>query len=189
MLALLEQARQGSRTAAVELFEEWKGRVLRIVRLQLTWPLRRLYDSDEFLQEVTVELWTHDIAPEVFESPERFMDYVTGLAVNKFREARERYHAQKRALRRDVVAAVRERLRKEDAERERARAAEHDQQLDQQAELARLERGLPARYRAIIRLRLRGWTQKAIAKFLNICERTVRRVWQKVVDSARTPKG
>ncbi len=184
MLALLEQARQGSRDAAAQLFEAWKRPVLMDVREQLGWPLRRLFDSDDFLQEVAVELSSHDIAPEVFESAERFMAYVTGLAVNKVSEERRRYATLKRALSRDIALAVRERVRLLKRAHASALAPDHEERVDQEDELARLERGLPPVHRAIVRLRLAGWTYAAIAKRFDINERTVRRVWQKVIDSA-----
>lgn len=190
MSSLLDQARHGSRAAAVELLETWKDHVLRAVRAHLGWPLRRLYDSDEFLQEVALELCYHDLPPEVFESAERFMSYLAGMAVNKVSEARRRYDAVKRALERDFAAAARERVHLlEEAQcfATTADAADHLELQEFEERWAQLERELPPAYRWIVRSRRLDRTHEAIAKELKINERTVRRVWRKFVESFTPP--
>src|SRR5437879_5660837 len=99
---LLEQARQGSDEALVELFTSCSDHILKMVRYHLHWPLRRECDSFDVLQEVGLALFGHPVPESALESREAFLGYLLGLARHKLAKERRRYAAKRRSLERDV---------------------------------------------------------------------------------------
>ncbi len=101
--ALADKARHGDRAAGLTLFEVYADNILYVLRKRLTWPLRRLVDSIDVMQDVRVDFCTHDLPPNVFDSPEFFLKYVIGMAQRQARKLHRAYVvAAKRNLHRDV---------------------------------------------------------------------------------------
>jgi RNA polymerase sigma factor (sigma-70 family) len=169
--ALLEQARQGNRAAAMALFDAYPHHFLFIIRKRLMQPLRRLIDSFDVLQDVRLELCKHDLPPSALESQETFFKYLTGMVLHQMRGyCRWHLAAQKRDLHRDLP------LEKSGAAEMPAPATQVCEPSAFEDQWAKFLHNLPPVYRAILLLSRQGQTQKSIAFRLGISERTVRRV-------------
>jgi hypothetical protein len=77
------KARTGCPAAVQELFDKYAHLFLIVVRHQMSGKLRRLYDSDDFLQEVRTSLFEYLFEQHNFQTPAAFVAFVKRVAKNK----------------------------------------------------------------------------------------------------------
>lgn len=169
---LFEQARQGSQEAAQLLFDRYGRRVLERVRQRLHFPLRRVVDSFDIVQEVRVELCVHSAPPGALHSAPAFLAYLCVLAHRKVSEARRHFETQGRDLGRDLPL--------EQLPADSEPAVQDCDDLAERESWDLFEAGLPPVYRRIWVLLRAGQSQAEIADELGIGERTVRRIVSKL---------
>jgi RNA polymerase sigma factor (sigma-70 family) len=174
---LMRRLGEGSEDAARELLDRYGEHILRVVRRKLNRGLRSKFDSVDFVQAVWASFFAG--APRRhFEHHQALMAFLVTLAQNK------------------VVDAVRQRMqtKKYDVNRERplegevagesgglaARQPTPSQEAVANDEWHRLLADLPDRYRRMLVLLREGHTQKDIARELNVNEKTIRRVLEKL---------
>ncbi len=90
---LIRQAQAGSQEAAGLVYERCREPLLAVIRKGLSHPLRRLYDSDDFLNDALAEVFSRKFSAEVLDSPQALAAYLRRIAENKVRDA-----ARKRLL-------------------------------------------------------------------------------------------
>jgi RNA polymerase sigma-70 factor (ECF subfamily) len=176
---LLQRARAGSNEAAWELVQRYGPYVLRSIRRTIGQEIRGKFDSGDFAQAVWASFFS---APEQFHQvnePQQFVSLLATMARNKvIDEMRRRMLTQK-------YAVGRERPLCQGLE-ETAELASKDPTPSQFA-IAR-ERWLamlqsqPERDRQVIRLKLMGRSYASIAKRMEVSERTVRRIIDRLME-------
>lgn len=178
LFPLLEEARRGSAEAVQKLFDLCRKALQRHARRRLRQPLRTLFDSEDFLQDVALKLSGRELPTDVFDSLAAFMGYLKRILANELTDAERRYlRSAKRNLRRDVHldCTPLDLITFEDSIKEGTGAGIED--------LLNRLRDLPPVYKAILTLRSQGFTQVQIAEKLSIGERTVRRILKKVAQN------
>ena len=83
---LIQRAGEGSQEAKVELFQKYARHLLHAIRhqLQVARPLRSIYDSDDFVQDVGKTLFSKDVPQDIFESPGTFIAFLTKVGKTRF---------------------------------------------------------------------------------------------------------
>jgi RNA polymerase sigma factor (sigma-70 family) len=103
LVTLVEQAQAGSSAAAELLYKRYREPLLAVIRSVLSQPLRRLYDSDSFLNEAFAEIFSRHFSDEVLRSPDTLWPYLKKIAQNKVLDAKRKYlWTAGRCLARDV---------------------------------------------------------------------------------------
>lgn len=82
---LLERARRGCPAAARALYDRYGRAVQRAVRRRLARPLRRQFDSADFIQSVWASFFTSP-RQHTFASPEALVAFLSQVAYNKVAE-------------------------------------------------------------------------------------------------------
>jgi RNA polymerase sigma factor (sigma-70 family) len=176
---LMSRLSGGSEDAARELLDRYGEHILRVVRRKLSRELRSKFDSVDFVQAVWASFFAGAPRQRRFDHPQALMAFLVTLAQNK------------------VVDAVRQRMqtKKYDVNRERpledgsvaaaqgglaARQPTPSQEAVANDEWRRLLAELPDRYHRMLVLLREGHTQKDIARELNVNEKTIRRVLEKL---------
>ena len=104
---LLLRARSGDAQALGRVVDLYGNDLLRVVRRRLPRPVRRLYDSGDFLQAVWATFLANDVDPAAFDSSERLLAYLRQIAANKVSDQiRCRFARQKTCLDREVPIAA-----------------------------------------------------------------------------------
>ena len=176
--SLVKRLREGSQKAAWELVEQYGPHILRVVRRTLSRSIRAKFDSQDFVQAVWASFFANPGKLLNLEKPEQLVALLAAMARHKIiDEHRRRLEYQKHNVTRerslDAVGSV---VASEVTSRE---------QTPSQIAIARerwnsLLQSQPAHYRRIVQLRLTGETYKAIAKELQISQRTVQRVLERL---------
>jgi RNA polymerase sigma factor (sigma-70 family) len=173
-------ARAGDQDALERLLDACREDLLRVVRRGLPRSLRRLSDSQDFVQAVWATFFLNDIDPARFESSEQLLAYLRTVASNKvIDQIRRKIGAQKRSLKREVplsrLAAETVALACDETPSRFAIAREA---------MERLLEGQPAHYRRILELRAEGASVAEAASAVGLNEGTVRRVLGKMLERA-----
>ncbi len=87
LTSLLKQVQAGSQEAAQTLYDLYASHVRQVIRLRLSDRLRRRFDSLDFCQDVWASIFTSPPEPDAFESPEKFVAFLTRMAQNKVTDA------------------------------------------------------------------------------------------------------
>jgi len=103
LVNLCRRAQAGSAEAAQILFDRCRQPLLTVIRRTLLHPLRRLYDSDDFLADTFVVIFTRHFSDDVLDSPETLWPYLKKIAENKVRDAQRKWVSGKR---RDLTREV-----------------------------------------------------------------------------------
>jgi RNA polymerase sigma-70 factor (ECF subfamily) len=175
---LMRRLRDGSEDAARELLDRYGEHILRVVRRKLSRELRSKFDSVDFVQAVWASFFA-GVPRRRFDRPEALMAFLVALAQNKVIDAvRQRMQTQKYNVNRErplldgSVAAEGAGLA--------ARQPTPSQEAVANDEWRRLLAELPDRYHRMLVLLREGHTQKDIARELNVNEKTIRRVLEKL---------
>jgi len=99
--ALIEQVQQGDDEALQELCRRYQRRVLAAVRLRLGAALRTKMESWDLVQEVLIDALRH-VRTFEFRTEGAFLHYLNRVASNKIRDEADRWHAQRRDMRREI---------------------------------------------------------------------------------------
>jgi RNA polymerase sigma factor (sigma-70 family) len=176
---LVQRLRDGSEDAARELVERYGMAIRRAVRRALDEKLRPKFDSLDFVQVVWNSFFRVPGKMERISSPQELMKYLLAMARHKVNYENRRFlHRQNHNVNREVSL---ERLQAHS----RLNPASHDPGPEDVAvaheQWERLLEGQPARCRQIIHLRLQGYSFTRIGEQLQMSERTVRRVLNKLL--------
>lgn len=93
---LLRLAQAGSAEAAQALFDRCQQPLLAVIRQVIKPQLRQLYDSDDFLCDTFIQIFTTYFAEDVIRSPETLWVYLKRIAENKVRDANRKYLTTRR---------------------------------------------------------------------------------------------
>jgi DNA-directed RNA polymerase specialized sigma24 family protein len=103
LATLLRRAQDGSDDAAQVVFDRCRRPLLAVIRRLIQRPLRRLYDSDDFLLSTFKEIFTKHFSDEVLRGPDTLWPYLKRIAENKVHDAARRHLiSRSRALDADV---------------------------------------------------------------------------------------
>jgi RNA polymerase sigma-70 factor (ECF subfamily) len=175
---LMRRLRAGSEDAARELLDRYGEHILRVVRRKLSRELRSKFDSVDFVQAVWASFFADLPRQRDFDRPQALMAFLVTLAQNKVIDAvRQRMLSQKYNVNRerplDDVEAI-------ESAGLAAREPTPSQAAVAQDEWRHLLADLPAHYQRMLMLLREGHTQKDIARELNVNEKTIRRVLDKL---------
>lgn len=171
--ALLGRIRDGDESAARELLARYEPQVRLVVRRQLPRLLRSRFDSIDFLQSVWATFFRRLRAgPERFEDPRFLVGFLARVAKNKIIDEYRRAASRKQDVRLEERLSSagllsRELMADQDSASELAEANEAYDRLNDL---------LPEDRRELLRLKLTGLSNRAIADRLGLSERTIRRV-------------
>ena len=186
---LVERARKGSVAAQREVIEKYGSHVLRVVRRNLNQRLRPRFDSVDFVQDVWVSFFRTVGSEHILESPNDLATFLITIARNKVVDAnRQQLDTERCDLRREESLDQ----RKTKSDRPGAMDMPARQPTPSQVAMAQeawhnLVDGLPEHYRNILALRQEGYQHEEIASRLNLNERTVRRVIERLNPYERDP--
>ncbi|MGC1275853.1 MAG: sigma-70 family RNA polymerase sigma factor [Planctomycetaceae bacterium] len=175
---LLLRARAGDGEALNRVLDLYGNDLLRVVRRRLPRPVRKLYDSEDFVQAVWATFLCHDIDPAAFDSSERLLAYLRRIAANKVSDQiRQRFATQKTCVDREVsLDGV------GDSRIAASSGATASQVAIAHERLERLLRDQPAHYRRLIELKVAGAGTAEIAKELGLNPGTVRRILARIAE-------
>jgi RNA polymerase sigma factor (sigma-70 family) len=88
---LLQRAQAGDQDAAIEFYNTCRNPLRRAIRGVLTRHMRKLFDSEDFLQEAFADIFEKKFAEDVLASPHRLFAYLEKIAQNNVREATRKY--------------------------------------------------------------------------------------------------
>jgi RNA polymerase sigma factor (sigma-70 family) len=174
---LMERLRMGCREAAQELFDDYSGHILRVVRRKLNQRLRTDFDSVDFTQAVWASFFA--VPPErfTFDNPDALAGFLAQVASNKVAEAyRRRILTAKRELDREVP------LRNEAVQKPVNAAS---QPTPSQVAIAnerweQILEGQPAHYRQILELLRQGHSYREVADRLGLHPKLIQRLIRKL---------
>jgi RNA polymerase sigma-70 factor (ECF subfamily) len=173
---LMRRLQAGDEAAARELLDRFGHHILRVVRRRLAKPLRSKFDSVDFVQAVWASFFAVLPRQVRFESPEELTAFLMKVAQLKVANEARRRSQKKYDIKREHALA-------DTADRDGALAAKQptpSQIAVAREEWDRLVEGQPNHYQQILVLRFQGHTLEEIARKLNVNERTVRRVLDKL---------
>jgi RNA polymerase sigma factor (sigma-70 family) len=180
--SLLRQVKAGSSDAAWELIDRYGPHVLRVVRRLLSRRLRPQFDSVDFVQAVWASFF-HDPAQILsFESPDGVIGYLARMARNKvLEENQRRLGTEKHDIRRVISL--------DDSCVDEGDLVDHRPRPSQVAVARerwnRLVEEQPQRYREVIRMRFMGLSFMEIARRLDLDERSVRKIVERLLQLQR----
>ena len=175
---LMTQMNSGSADAAWELVELYGPHIRAVVRRMLDDRMRTVFDSEDFAQAVWASVIRMQHRLKDIDEPRRFVGFLATLARNKVVDEARRKRTQKHDIRR-------ERSLDDSHIRHRPELAA-PQATPSQWAIAR-ERWMqlidtqPEKHRRILELRVSGATYGEIAQQLDIHERTVRRIVERLL--------
>ena len=176
---LLQRVRAGSDEAAWELVQSYGPHVLRTIRRTLGQEIRGKFDSEDFAQAVWASFFS---APELFHEisePRQFVGLLAAMARNKVvDEMRRRLLTQKYAVHRERSLGAGE----DEAEELPSKAPTPSQFAIARERWLSMLRAQPERERQVIRLKLMGRSFASIAKRMEMNERTVRRIIDRLME-------
>ncbi len=174
---LMGRVRQGDEAAAWDLVELYGPHVIRVIRRHLAHEIRSKFDSDDFAQAVWASFFA---APDRYgdmEHPNQLVGLLVTMARNKvIDEVRRRMKTQKYAVQRERRYAG----RSSQEDLLRARDGTPSQMAVARERWLAMLNSQPEVHRRVVRLKLMGRTHRSIAQTLQISERTVQRVIERL---------
>lgn len=171
--SLLRQMQDGSREAAWTIVQTFGPQIRAVVRRQMSQHLRKLYDSEDFVQLVWASFFLMQPRLSSMDRPEELIALLSTMAKNKvIDEARKRTKTIKHGRHKEVPLDSRE--------CDEALALANTSPTPSAHLIARetwnqLFANVPDHYRVIIERRVEGATLTEIATQLGMNERTIRR--------------
>lgn len=179
---LLERVAQGSEEAAWQIVEQYSPNILRAVRQTMPDVIRPKLDSIDIVQSVWASLLLRSDGISDLDTPERFVAYLISMAKRKVLAT---YRHYTRVASRSVYRE--QQLTDADSSLDGIQpglAVSRDGTASAVASVreawARTMKGCSPQETDIVKLRLSGLSDSQIAGQLNISERTVRRVLEKL---------
>jgi RNA polymerase sigma factor (sigma-70 family) len=181
---LMQRVSEGSEDAVKELLARYGPSILRVVRRRLSRKMRSKFDSEDFTQSV----WGSFFAARGhldFQTPEAFVAYLVKMTRNKMVDAFRRRHALKKhninrehSLEGSAAMEVRKIPGTQPSPSQMLVARERAEQVAQK---------LPAHAQLILEFLRQGSTHEEIAAALNINEKTIRRLVDKITPKPLSP--
>jgi RNA polymerase sigma factor (sigma-70 family) len=182
---LLARARNGDEAAWSELFHTCYPKVLRAIRRRLNRPMRNLYDSSDFANDVMKSL-AANIGRLEFASLPALVAFLAKTAEDKVIDEYRRRHTLKRDCTREVrISGVYPDGTSIDVASGDATASQQCIAREMQEQLFGISN---EQLRTIVELRDQGEDNDAIARHLGCSVRTVQRALKKLEDSIRGGK-
>jgi RNA polymerase sigma-70 factor (ECF subfamily) len=177
---LMTRWREGDQRAAEALVERYTERLLALARSRMSTPLARHIDPEDVLQSAYRSFFvgTRD-GRYVLQRSGDLWRLLAAITLHKLHHQVERHTAQKRTSTRtqsldakgSLYGLQAAQLNHEPSPAEAAALAD---------ELEQVLRGLSTRERRMVEMRLQGYSLDEIATTTQRCERTVRRILEKV---------
>ena len=82
LVELIRRAQNGSNEAAQVVYDRCREPLLKTIRKVITRPIRRLYDSEDFLLATFRQIFTRHFSDEVLASPQILWPYIKRIAEN-----------------------------------------------------------------------------------------------------------
>lgn len=98
---LVTLAREGDETALNQLCRVYATRVLWLVRLRMGKELRSKLESMDIVQDVLIYA-VRDLGDFIYKTEGDFVRWLSGLVENRLRDSLDKWHADKRDIRREV---------------------------------------------------------------------------------------
>ncbi len=171
---LLNLALDGDKEAAAFLHEQFASHLKRVIRRRLADPMRRFFDSHDFLQDAWKSFYAAPDVPRTFTRPEQLVRFLESIANHKVTDAfRRQLQTAKNNANRQVGL---EDGKTDHSAEPIARAPSPSQLFAEQDLWNRLIAGQSAQNRHILELLRQGYTQQQAADSADVNERTVRRL-------------
>jgi RNA polymerase sigma factor (sigma-70 family) len=173
---LIREAQAGSEEASRILFERCREPLLAVIRRVLYRPLRKLFDSDDFLIDTMAQVFVAKFSQDVLNSPPALWRYLRKIAENKVRDATRKH------LRTRRFGFAREQPFPDDLGEQEPEAVgfSPDETLLLQEffenRMAAIMSGMPLVYRAVARRILIGHSVRQIAEEFQLESKQVYRV-------------
>jgi RNA polymerase sigma-70 factor (ECF subfamily) len=179
---LFERIRGGSEAAVRELLDRYGRHILTVIRQKLSYNLRSVFDSLDFLQDVWASFFTGELE-HTFHDPSALMKFLVRMATNKVaEEARRRLAGEKYNLSRehslDGSATV-------EAAGLKAKVPAPWDAVVAKEEWERLVEGRPVHHVRILQMLSQGYSQREIAAKLGLGQKTVYRLIRKLTSRCR----
>ncbi|MBW3543134.1 MAG: sigma-70 family RNA polymerase sigma factor [Planctomycetes bacterium] len=177
---LMTELRAGSEDAVRELVAEYGPYLLRVVRRRLADELRTKFDSQDFVQSVWKSLFANLDVIDRFDRPGQLAEFLAAMAGNKLvDEYRRRMLRKQHNVQREKPLLMEQ---KGDKPYYRSREPSPSTVASAREEWARLA---PYEQR-LLELWAANETLDAISRELNVSERTVRRVLERLAKERRS---
>ncbi|HMP03360.1 MAG TPA: sigma-70 family RNA polymerase sigma factor [Gemmatales bacterium] len=174
---LMDRACRDEPQAQALLVERYSPIILRVVRRHLSPELRRLFDSVDLQQDVWHSFFRQLSLSAGLDTPEALARYLNTIAKNHLVDLFRKWLGTSRR----ALAGECSNLDENDMQaRLRDTPATASQQAIAAETRARIGTQFPPHYLRIVELREAGETYEAIAEALQLNERTVRRVLERV---------
>ncbi|MGL6095334.1 MAG: RNA polymerase sigma factor [Fimbriiglobus sp.] len=175
---LLARVRAGSQTAATELFDRYAGRLMQLARSRIGQRMTSRFDPEDVIQSVFRTFFTR-LKEDKFtlDDMDDLSRLLVGITVRKTLRQLEHHGA----ARRNPAAEV-----GQEAEEASSLSLVTDDEPTPEAvvvfcdELEHLLKKFPADERAVLELRVQGFSSEEIAQKLGTYDRKVRRVLERV---------
>jgi RNA polymerase sigma-70 factor (ECF subfamily) len=181
--SLFLRARDGDQAAWEELVRHCWPKILRVVRRKLNPPMRTLYDSTDFANDVLTSLVAKCERFD-FATFDELVAHLTRAAERKVIDEQRTQLRQKRDIRRDVH------IGSADSERSVAEPRAHDPSPSQLAQAREVREqifeGTSGETRAVLELKAQDYTNQEAAKRVGWNVRAVQRLLKQVRDTLPT---
>jgi RNA polymerase sigma factor (sigma-70 family) len=179
-ITLVNRWREGDEDAAKALYEQYFAKLMHIVSGHLTQSYKKQVDPEDVLQSAFGTVFRRISNGEFsFESDGDVWKLLVTVVLNKLRHRVRYLNADRRDIRRELRA---------ESDFDGVLAAQLSQPpgISEAAEFAELVRDifefLPEQERMLLQLRMDGYGQQEIAERLDVTDRTVRRMWDRIRD-------
>lgn len=180
---LMKQVEEGSEDAFRLLLDEYGEHILRAVRRRLSPRYRSKYDSQDFVQSVWACFFDKRSQIVKFDGPESLIAYLTSLARNKVADRTNRHFlTQKRDVTLEKPIGKLSGLRIHSLRARQPTPSETVMAKEEREKWDALRNAKPEHYQKIVDLRAAGHTINQIAAAVEMHERTVRRILDKLVE-------
>jgi RNA polymerase sigma-70 factor (ECF subfamily) len=171
--SLLRRYRGGQREAATQLYLRYAGQLHALAQSQCGPDLAVRVDPEDIVQSV-FRTFFRRVSQGHYDVPEgeELWKLLLVIALNKIRATGVHHRADKRDVRHTVTGARFEQVLQTQAARDEAALHELQLVIDEILE------GLPASHRAIVELRIEGYTVQEIARKTERSKRSTERVLQ-----------
>jgi RNA polymerase sigma factor (sigma-70 family) len=173
---LLNRIRGGSTEAAWELIERYWPHIHRVVHRMLNSRMRSNFDSDDFIQMVWLSFFREPADIQSFESPDEIVGYLVRMARNKYLDEKRHVTNQKY----DVTRTFSMNDSVFDSQSFPSPLPQPSQVALVRERWNRLLADQPSHYKEIARMRLMGSKTQEIAAKVNVDERSVRKIIERM---------
>jgi RNA polymerase sigma factor (sigma-70 family) len=175
---LVQRIREGSEDAVRELIERYGSHIMHVIYRRLDRRLRAKLPASDFLQDVWVSFICNPTVGQTFKTPEELFSFLMAMAYNKVSDATRRgYYCQKHGVARERSLDGSFHWVVEDMP---APGPTPSEAVADEEQWERLLEGRPLYQQQILRMLRQGYTHAEIARALDVSEKTVQRLIQRL---------